>query len=199
MSERRPVPRSELDDHDLMACLVSGDDLALNTLMQRWSDRVLAFLFRMTGRHDTAVDLAQETFVRLYQSRDRYRPGRGKFSTWLFAIASNLARNHARWRSRHPEVPLDPQNDEGSNSFPEPCSAGIGPDEAVISRETEHQVLAAIQALPHDLRDALVLFTNEQLSYVDIARIKRCTTKTVETRIYRARQILKDRLKNLRA
>jgi RNA polymerase sigma-70 factor, ECF subfamily len=199
MSERLPPMTTEIGDHDLMARLANGDDLALNALMERWSDRIVSFLYRMTCRHDAAVDLAQETFVKLYQARGRYRPGRGEFSTWLFSIASNLAKNHARWRSRHPEVSLDAPADDGSRSLPEPRSGGATPDQAAVSRETEEQVHAAVLALPYELREALLLFTHEQHGYAEIARITRCSPKAVETRIYRARQILKERLHHLRA
>lgn len=198
MSDRLPPMAAETGDHELMARLANGDDLALNALMRRWSDRIVSFLYRMTGRHDAAVDLAQETFVKIYQARSRYRPGAGEFSTWLFSIASNLAKNHARWRSRHPEVSLDAPADDGSSSLPEPRSTGATPDQAAVSRETEEQVRAAILALPSELREALLLFTHEQLGYADIARITRCSPKAVETRIYRARQILKEQLKELR-
>ncbi len=189
---------TEIGDHELMANLASGDDLALNALMQRWSDRIISFLYRMTGRHDAAVDLAQETFVKLYQARSRYRPRGGEFSTWLFAIASNLAKNHARWRSRHPEISLDVPTDESSSSLPEPRSDAVSPDQAAVTRETEEQIRSAILDLPSELREALLLFTHEQLGYADIAHITQCSPKAVETRIYRARQILKDRLKHLR-
>lgn len=198
MNDAHPAMATEADDHELMARLASGDDLALNVLMQRWSDRIISFLYRMTGRHDAAVDLAQETFVKLYQARDRYRPRGGEFSTWLFTIASNLAKNHARWRSRHPEISLDASAEDGTSSLPEPRSSAAPPDQFAIAQETEEQVHAAILALPSDLREALLLFTHEQLGYADIALITLCSPKAVETRIYRARQILKERLKDLR-
>jgi len=198
MSDRFPPIDAETGDHELMARLATGDDLALNALMRRWSDRIVSFLYRMTGRHDAAVDLAQETFVKLYQARGRYRPRGGEFSTWLFTIASNLAKNHARWRSRHPEVSLDAPADDVSNSLPEPRSAEASPDQAAVWRESEQQVRMAILALPSELREALLLFTHEQLGYADIALIMQCSPKAVETRIYRARQILKQQLKDLR-
>ena len=198
MNERFPNMSSETSDHELMVQLSKGEDLALNALMHRWSDRIVSFLYRMTGRHEAAIDLAQETFVKLYQARERYRPSGGEFSTWLFTIASNLAKNHARWRSRHPEVSLDATADDGYSSLPEPISTLASPDQLAVSRETEFEVRAAILALPSDLREALLLFTYEQLGYVEISNITRCSPKAVETRIYRARQILKERLKNLR-
>ena len=96
---------SDNDDVLLMRRLADGDDLALNELMSRWREPVAAFLLRMVGDHATAMDLTQESFVRLYTSRHRYKPV-AAFSTYLFHIAANLARNHARWKGRHPTVPL---------------------------------------------------------------------------------------------
>jgi RNA polymerase sigma-70 factor (ECF subfamily) len=198
MSESLPPLAEQTADHELMARLANGDDLALNALMRCWSDRIVSFLYRMTGRHDVAVDLAQETFVKVYHARARYRHRGGEFSTWLFTIASNLAKNHARWRARHPEVSLDAPAGDGTNPLPEPRSTAASPDQAAVSHEVEEQVSNAILALPSDLREALLLFTHEQLGYADIARITRCSQKAVETRIYRARQLLKERLKHLR-
>jgi RNA polymerase sigma-70 factor, ECF subfamily len=83
-------------DSSAMRRLREGEDLALNEIMERWQRRVTSYLLRFTGNETVAIDLAQETFVRVYQSRERYRP-QAKFSTWLFAIASNLAREHLRW------------------------------------------------------------------------------------------------------
>jgi RNA polymerase sigma-70 factor (ECF subfamily) len=96
-------------DIELMRCLAEGDDLALNRLMDAWSQPLIAYLIRLTGSDATAQDLAQETFVRVYRHRLEYRSSQ-KFSTWLFAIATNLARNHARWRGRHPETLLGHEN-----------------------------------------------------------------------------------------
>lgn len=185
-------------DGDLMARLAEGDDLALNTLMTRWSDRLIAFLFRLTGRHDAAIDLAQETFVKIYQARSRYRPG-GSFSTWMFAIASNLARNHARWIRRHPTVSLDAIDSDGKPAGPEASDPGTNPTDDAIARETLELVDRAVLSLPHDLREALLLFVHEDLGYAEIGGILRCSPKAVETRIYRARQILKKELAALRS
>jgi hypothetical protein len=90
-------------DSSAMRRLREGEDLALNEIMERWQRRVTSYLLRFTGNETVAIDLAQETFVRVYQARERYRP-KAKFSTWLFAIASNLAREHLRWLRRHPRL-----------------------------------------------------------------------------------------------
>lgn len=184
-------------DSELMSRLAAGEDAALNQLMSRWSARVVSFLQRMTGRHDVAVDLAQETFVKLYQARDRFRP-QGVFSAYLFAIAANLARNHARWAARHPTVALDDLPPDRPASLREPRDPAATPGEAAIARETAATVRRAMLDLPCQLREALTLFVHDGLSHAEIAAIAGCTPKAVETRIHRARQILKEKLGDLR-
>ncbi len=179
-------------DATAMRRLAAGDDLALNELMHRWQERVAAFLHRMTGNHAAARDLAQETFLRLYQSRTRYKPS-ASFSSYLFRIASNLARNHHRWQARHPSEPIQALQDCGR----EPASEDDSPDEALAHEEITRAVQLAVQSLPADLREALVLFTYHDLGHHDIAAVAGCTPKAAETRLYRARQILKEKLQGL--
>ncbi len=186
----------DASDLELMTRLAAGEDLALNDLITRWSDRIIAFLLRMTGHRETAVDLAQETFVKLYQSRHRYQP-HGQFSTYLFAIAANLARNHNRWQSRHPTVSLDTTHPDGSPDWPTATDPHLTPDASALAHEQSSTIHAAILKLPPDLREALTLFVHEDMSYAHIAHLTHCSAKAVETRIYRARQILKEHLKNL--
>ena len=184
----------EPSDFELMARLAKGDDLALNALMERWGERITAFLFRMTGNRESALDLAQETFVKLYQAKNRYRPG-GTFSTYLFAISGNLARNHARWKRRHPTVSLDAPLEDFSTPAQQ-ADPGRTPREAADAMENATAVDRAFQSLPEDLREAMALFIYEGVSYAEIAAMVGCSTKAVETRIYRARQLLKERLKD---
>lgn len=172
-----------------MARLAGGDDLALNEIMSRWQDRLTSFLWHMTHDHAASRDLAQETFVRLYQHRSRYRPS-AAFSSYLFRIARNLLSNHIRWQSRHPVEPLQAMSDQGFD----PAATGSPPDEALAEEETARTVRQAIAALPEDLREALILFTYQGLGYRQIGDILGCSEKAVETRIYRARQILKEKL-----
>lgn len=175
-----------------MTALQAGDDTALTELMNRWSGRVAAYLQRLTGEAEVALELAQEVFVRVYQHRARYRP-RAAFSTWLFTIATNLARQHRRWRGRHPTVSWHEPAGEG-RALPEPVAGGLTPAAAAVSAETLRAVEAAFAALPLELREAMSLFIYEGLSYVEIAAITGGSPKAVETRIYRARQKLKTAL-----
>jgi RNA polymerase sigma-70 factor (ECF subfamily) len=177
----------DVADAELMSLLAGGEDRALNELVQRWRERLAAFLLRMTHDRGTALDLTQETFVRLYRSRGRYQPT-AAFPSFLFTIAANLARDHARWRSRHPSVPLD---EAESARMPDVAAS---PDAAAANREEVAAVESAISLLPEDLREAILLFVYEDLGYSEIAGIVGCSPKAVETRIYRARQLLKQAL-----
>jgi len=141
------------EDADISAMrrLREGEDLALNEIMERWHRRVTSYLLRFTGNETVAIDLAQETFVRVYQSRKRYRP-EAKFSTWLFAIASNLAREHFRWLKRHPTASLN-EADEAERPLSERVAAdGLNPSEAAENIEQTRAVRDAVMSLPNDLR-----------------------------------------------
>lgn len=180
--------RDELDA-ELMRTLAEGDDLALNCLMDAWSQPLISYLMRLTGSHDTACDLAQESFVRVHRHRLEYRSSQ-KFSTWLFAIATNLARNHARWRSRHPEILTEPEN---LRELPVAITSA-SPDEQAAANERLAAVKKAIGELPHDMREVLILSTWHGLSHAEIARVQDTTEKAVEVRLYRARKLLRELL-----
>jgi RNA polymerase sigma-70 factor, ECF subfamily len=176
-----------------MLRLREGDDLALNDIMDRWQNRVTGYLIRLTGSEAIAVDLAQEAFVRVYGNRFRYRPS-GAFSTWLFAIASNLARHHIRWQLRHPTISVDAAAGPSGSVLESVQAADPDPRARLERSERAEAVREAIAELAPDLREALILFTYEDMSYEQIATIQRCSTKAVETRLYRARAFLRARL-----
>ncbi len=192
------VPVLEVSNSELMERLAKGDDFALNALMDRWANRVTAFLYKTTGQREASVDLAQETFVKLYQARKRYQ-SRGTFSTYLFAIASNLAKNHLRWKSRHPTVSMDAADEDSVSSVPEVIDSNRTPGEAAEAGEKFRAIHEAFRSLPHDLREAMSLFIYEGMGYAEIATVSGCSLKAVETRIYRARQLLKEQLADLRS
>jgi|UniRef100_UPI0037844443 RNA polymerase sigma-70 factor (ECF subfamily) len=180
--------RDELDA-ELMRTLAEGDDLALNCLMDAWSQPLISYLMRLTGSHATSCDLAQESFVRVHRHRLEYRTSQ-KFSTWLFAIATNLARNHARWRSRHPEILTEPEN---LRELPVAITSA-SPDEQAAANERLAALQKAIGELPHDMREVLILSTWHGLSHAEIAGVQDTTEKAVEVRLYRARKLLREML-----
>jgi len=179
-----------------MKRLAAGHDAALNDLMERHATAVFCFLCRMLNNEDDANDLAQETFVRVFQARESFDQDK-KFSTWLFTIAANLARNQIRWRTRHPNVSLDAESDSTEQSLAEKLPAPTPtPKEQALTSERASAVRAAVNGLPHDLREAIVLCEWEERPMAEAAAILETTAKAVESRLYRARQILRDRLKD---
>lgn len=189
------IDSDALDRAD-MEKLKAGQEAALNDLMARHATGVFHFLCRMVGNEDDANDLAQETFVRVFKSCNSFRSGE-KFSTWLFTIAANLARNHYRWRARHPNLSLDAENAETeqtlANTLPGNSPA---PNESALAAERVSAVREAVQKLPEDMREAIVLCEWEERSVAEAATILSATPKAVESRLYRARQILREKLKN---
>jgi RNA polymerase sigma-70 factor, ECF subfamily len=187
---------TEADSQDRadMARLVGGHDAALNALMERHAAGVFHFLCRMLGNEDDANDLAQDTFVRVYRACGSYIPEQ-KFSTWLFTIAANLARNQLRWRSRHPNVSLDAESESTEQTLGDTLPAATPtPHESADAAERTEVVRAAVQTLPEDMREAIVLCEWEDLPVAEAAAILQSTPKAVESRLYRARKLLRDRL-----
>jgi RNA polymerase sigma-70 factor (ECF subfamily) len=188
-------PADALDRAD-MERLAAGQDAALNDLMERHAAPVFHFLCRMVGNEDDANDLAQETFARVFRARASFRSNQ-KFSTWLFTIAANLARNHFRWRSRHPNVSLEAEAGEAEQTLGSTLPANDpAPSEQALAAERAAAVRAAVGKLPEDLREAVVLCEWEELSVAEAATILEATPKAVESRLYRARQILREKLKS---
>ena len=181
-------------DRQDMARLAGGHDAALNQLMARHGQPLTLYLVRLLRSQAEAEDLAQETFVRVYQHRDRFRP-EAKFSTWLYTIATNLVRDRLRWRGRHPQVSLEAElGDRGISLGDTLPAAQAAPDETLEGRERVEAIGRAVAALPQDLRLPLVLADYEERSQAEIAEILGCSVKAVEMRIYRARQTLRKEL-----
>lgn len=178
-----------------MERLVAGHEAALNSLMERHATGIFHFVYRMLGNEDDANDLAQETFVRVFRARQSYRPEK-KFSTWLFTIAANLARNHLRWRSRRPNVSLEAESETTGQTLGDMLPAeAASPHEVADATERARLVRAAVQRLPEDMREVLVLCEWEDLSVAEAAAILDISPKAAESRLYRARQLLRERLK----
>ncbi len=182
-------------DTELMLRLQAGDDTALNRLMTGWQTPLVRFIYRYIGNQEEALDLAQETFVRVYQARHTYRP-KTKFSSWLFTIASNLCRNYKRWEHRHPTVAMVSEDGETDMADSLPGSEKT-PRDTAAHNDMAAKVRAAIQSLPHDLKTVVLLFEYEDLSYEEIAGVLGVSAKAVETRLYRARKLLKELLEGI--
>jgi RNA polymerase sigma-70 factor (ECF subfamily) len=185
---------SHARDRADMERLMAGHDAALNDLMERHAEPVFHFLCRMVGNEDDANDLAQETFARVFRARASFRLNE-KFSTWLYTVAANLARNHFRWRERHPNVSLESAADEPEQSLGNILPAhDLSPVEQAVATERATMVRAEIARLPDELREAIVLCEWEERSVAEAAVILGATPKAIESRLYRARKTLRERL-----
>lgn len=177
-----------------MAALQTGDDSALADLMARWEVPVKAFLLRLGVPSQSVEDIAQDAFVRLYNKRARFKPGCA-FKPWLLTLAGNLGRNALRWKARHPTESLDSSEPEGDASRDLADPAGRSPSETALERSCGEEVRAAVASLPGRLRHAVVCVDLEEMSYDEAATVMSCSRKAVETRLYRARKLLRDALR----
>jgi RNA polymerase sigma-70 factor (ECF subfamily) len=190
---------AQLDECDRtdMARLVAGHAAALDDLMARHAPRLFNYLVRSLQNEEDAADLAQDTFVRVFQNRTKFDK-RMKFSTWLYAIATNLVRDRYRHRKRHPQVSLDAENEATGENFRESVpEQKPTPSESLQSAERAETVRNAVGQLPEELRTPLILSEYEELSHAEIGKVLECSAKAVETRLYRARNQLREKLAQL--
>lgn len=190
-------PGPDAQDMEDMARLAAGHAAALNELMERHGPKLFHYLVRCLQDEAEAADLAQETFVRVYQHRAKFDSGQ-RFSTWLYTIASNLVRDRYRWRTRHPQVSLNAEHAEtGTELGAQLAQPEATPRESLETSERVAAIQAAVAALPEELRAPLVLAEYEEKPQSEIAQILNCSVKAVETRIYRARRQLRAALGSL--
>ncbi len=170
-------------DADLMRRWQRGDPAAFATLVDRWQQPVARFLLRLTGRPDRVPDLCQEVFLRVLRAGPKYRES-GRFSTWLFRIALNVARDAAR-RGRHAPEPLaDVECDDRT-------------DEACEQRELAQAVACAVAELPPPQREVLALRHDQGMSFEEMARVLGVPASTLKSRFAAALHRLRARLTEL--
>ena len=186
----------EVTDEALMEALQNGDDHALATLMHRWELGVKSFLLRLGVPAADVEDVAQEAFVRLYQKRDRYRAG-AAFKPWLLTVAGNLGRNRLRWRFRRREDSIEAMDEAYPGGF-DPIDTSARPASDLAEKANlARDVRKAVNALPDNLRQAVLCVELEDLSYAEASQVMGCSAKAVETRLYRARELLRSTCKAL--
>ena len=178
---------------------VKNDDAgAFEELVRRYQARLVRLMHTIGPRADMAEDLAQETFLRVYRARKRYEPG-AKFSTWLFTIAGNVARNAARTLGRRQEVsevdaPRGPDADSGFQTITATAldASGMMPTRLAEGTERAELVRAAVASLGERQKMALMLSRFENMSYIEIAETMGLSTKAVKSLLSRARVSLKE-------
>lgn len=188
MSNKRP-------DWELAEHIKAGDDRAFDLLMERYKRPILNFVYRMLGNASEAEDIAQDVFVRTYQSicKPSFSAGNGKFSTWLFSIAHNAAIDSLRRKKRQPVESIDAIAESRLDSAVTVRTA----DKILAEQELGKQIADAISELPPDQKTAIILAEYHDMSYSEISEIMRCSEKSVESRLYRAKQTLRQSLAHM--
>lgn len=182
-----------LSDEVLVQRSKQGDLDAFNELVLRYESKVYSMAYRFMGNHADAGDLAQETFIRLYQALGGFR-GDSSFSTWLYRIAANACRDELRKRQRRRNVSMEELIESSPANTPV-AGNEYSPEETVQRREVQRQVQDCLNELSEDHRLILVMREIQGLSYEEIAGVLQCSLGTVKSRISRARNALKDKMK----
>jgi RNA polymerase sigma-70 factor (ECF subfamily) len=177
-----------LDDSAVVGAFLDGEERAFDELVDRYQARLLNFVYRTIGDREKAEDLIQEVFVRVYRHLHRFDRSK-KFSTWIYTIASNLAKNELRNRSRNPLVLFQSirkqwEDDDRPLQFEDATSR---PDDLYRKRHLRELVERSVEQLPEHHRQVFVLRELEGKSYEEIAEITACNLGTVKSRLNRAR------------
>lgn len=184
-------------DLGLVQRVQKGDKTAFDLLVRKYQHKVVKLVTRYLRDPADAEDVAQEAFIKAYRAIPQFR-GDSAFYTWLYRIAINTAKNAIVSRDRNPvEFDLDLQNIEESNSMQARLADAETPESLLQTEEIRTTVNQAIDALPEDLRTAIVLRELEGLSYEDIALAMDCPVGTVRSRIFRAREAIDRRLSDV--
>lgn len=181
------------DDRALVTRILGGEADLFTDLVTRYEKRVINYVYRITHRYEDAHDLAQDIFVKVYLALDRYDP-KYQFSTWLFRIAQNSAIDALRKKTL-PEVPLSrPTDDEPGGKEREFADHGVSPYRALKNKQLSAAIDEAVGKLPADYRELIQLRHFAELSYEEIASMKKLPLGTVKNKLFRARGLLKDAL-----
>jgi RNA polymerase sigma-70 factor (ECF subfamily) len=191
VAQTGPTIREQLramDDADVVTSFLGGEERAFQELVERYQTRLLNFIYRTIGDREKAEDLVQEVFIRVYRHLHRFDRSK-KFSTWAYTIASNLAKNELRNRSRNPLVLFQTvqksfQDDDRPLQFEDTTSR---PDDMYRKRHLREIVEETVAKLPEHHRNVFVLRELEGKSYEEIAEITDCNLGTVKSRLNRAR------------
>jgi RNA polymerase sigma-70 factor, ECF subfamily len=187
-------------DNELVREFIAGNDAAFTQLVTKYKDPLTNYLNVMVGDYDIAVDLLQETFLRVYKNIGQYS-NIYQFSTWIYKIATNLAIDEMRYRKRRGQVfyrnvlGTHAAGDDDGPAF-EISDSRRNPREEMLNKESTQILEDAIRSLPEKYRTAFIMKEVQELPYETIAKVLKCSTGTIKSRLHRAREFLQKKLKN---
>ncbi|HEY4750934.1 MAG TPA: RNA polymerase sigma factor RpoE [Steroidobacteraceae bacterium] len=188
---------ADVSDLSLVRRVQRGDKGAFDALVLKYQHKLVKLVMRYVRNPAEAEDVAQEAFIKAYRALPQFR-GDSAFYTWLYRIAINTAKNAVVSRDRSPiEYDLDRHNTDESYDMQGRMKDSETPEGLVLTDEIRTTVNAAIDCLPEDLRTAIVLRELEGLSYEEIAAAMDCPVGTVRSRIFRAREAIDRRLREV--
>jgi RNA polymerase sigma-70 factor (ECF subfamily) len=179
---------SSAADRDLVATAITGVEGSFEELVRRYQRPISAYVYRMVGNYESALDLTQEIFIKVYGSLGRYRP-EFKFSTWIYKIAHNSAVDHLRRNSTREQSLI---HGTESDNFELPVESGrLTPEQESERKERRVEIEAVVRTLPSNYRELIILRHSQDLTYEEIVDVTGLPLGTVKNRLFRAREMMR--------
>ena len=178
-----------LTDLELIESALAGGEHGFEQLVRRYQRPITGYIFRMLGDYEASLDVAQEVFIKVYNSLSRYSSDY-KFSTWLYRIAHNAAIDHMRRNSFNPQS-LETENAEGAYQLQIECPKP-SPEQDRERSEWRNEIRAVVRRLPAAYRELILLRHSQDLSYDEIAAVTGLPLGTVKNRLFRAREMMRE-------
>jgi RNA polymerase sigma-70 factor (ECF subfamily) len=177
-----------VNDRDLVASAVAGGEGSFEELVRRYQRPIAAYVYRMVGNYESALDLTQEIFIKVYNSLSRYR-SEFKFSTWIYKIAHNSAVDHLRrTATREQSLINGPEDDQ----FELPLeSSRPSPEQESERKERRIEIESVVRGLPANYRELVILRHSQDLTYEEIVEVTGLPLGTVKNRLFRAREMMR--------
>ncbi len=181
-----------------MARIGRGDEDAFEILVNRHQTSILNLVYHFIGDRTQAKDLAQEVFIRVWQSAKSYEP-KAKFTTWIYRITVNLCFNELKSARRRKWFSFNRSDEDGEHSFEETLAdSASSPEALLLEKERSRQISDALQSLAENQRMALILKRYDGLSYQEISQVISCSVPAVESLLVRAKRTLQEKMKNFK-
>jgi len=186
-----------LSEKELIELLKKGDRDAFNVLIEQYQSKVINIAYGLLSDREDALDASQEVFVKIFRSIEGFKEN-SSLSTWIYRITANICKDYLRKRMRTAKtVSIDNTDDEDNEIYTLP-DTGDTPEQAAEKTEIRREISEAIKSMSDDYKKVIILCDIEGLSYDDAAKILKCPTGTVKSRLNRARQNLRKKITELR-